>query len=390
MGALRAAELDRYGMEGIGHVYEEYRSGQIVGDDEVALLHGPAEAGYPPFSQPLVNIRATLAAAQEKALVEEDERRRLIDLLAAMPYQRRTYRVLAELAAELGMSPSRAGAVDAFCRENTVDVKRSDALLLLDRLTGTTEEPAPRPRLSRTWLLHNWELEADGERSGHGGVRVSDAAALRACQLFARDYPEFYRDLVFDLVGRECAAECPAYRDDLPAARAAVEHGSHRGFYPDRLGEREFGFLTQWTTESERTERSPQEVLPTFVVRAFRIKPGGVPMTAMVDLLKGTRAFDRGADVVRAAAQLEREVQAAGRDSSDLPAGRVIEWFAKRWGVDPENLELAALDRGLDSLEAFLDAARPYYLLAKYNHAVVDFSVRTDHTATARSPGSGE
>src|SRR5512137_1082988 len=37
MGALRASELDVYGMEGVGAIYKAYKSGQLVSDDEVAL-----------------------------------------------------------------------------------------------------------------------------------------------------------------------------------------------------------------------------------------------------------------------------------------------------------------------------------------------------------------
>jgi hypothetical protein len=65
MGALRAAELDVFGMTGIGRIYEWYRDGLIEDDDEVALVHGPAEAGYVPLSEPSVNVRASCAAAVE-------------------------------------------------------------------------------------------------------------------------------------------------------------------------------------------------------------------------------------------------------------------------------------------------------------------------------------
>ena len=44
MGALRAAELHSFGMRGIGRIFEDYRDGRLTDDDEVALLHGPAEA----------------------------------------------------------------------------------------------------------------------------------------------------------------------------------------------------------------------------------------------------------------------------------------------------------------------------------------------------------
>ena len=48
MGALRAAELSVFGMHGVGTIFEAYRDGTLEDDDEVALLHGPAEAGYIP------------------------------------------------------------------------------------------------------------------------------------------------------------------------------------------------------------------------------------------------------------------------------------------------------------------------------------------------------
>ena len=39
MGALRAAELHAYGMQGIGKIFEAYKSCHLTDDDEVAVLH---------------------------------------------------------------------------------------------------------------------------------------------------------------------------------------------------------------------------------------------------------------------------------------------------------------------------------------------------------------
>src|SRR3984957_15656038 len=63
IGALRAMELDSFGMHGIGRIYEDFRDGVLQDDDEVAVLHGPEDLGYPPVTEAMVNIRATLAAA---------------------------------------------------------------------------------------------------------------------------------------------------------------------------------------------------------------------------------------------------------------------------------------------------------------------------------------
>ncbi len=43
MGALRAAELHVFGMRGVGKIFEAFRDGALEDDDEVAVVHGPAE-----------------------------------------------------------------------------------------------------------------------------------------------------------------------------------------------------------------------------------------------------------------------------------------------------------------------------------------------------------
>jgi hypothetical protein len=58
MGALRAVELARYGMEGCGWVFEAYRSGRLEADDEVAVSYSPEDMRC--LTVPLVNVRRWL------------------------------------------------------------------------------------------------------------------------------------------------------------------------------------------------------------------------------------------------------------------------------------------------------------------------------------------
>src|SRR5947207_12902744 len=60
IGALRAAELDTFGMRGVGAIYGAYRDGVLEDDDEVAVLHGPEELGYPQLPAGMVNTGCTL------------------------------------------------------------------------------------------------------------------------------------------------------------------------------------------------------------------------------------------------------------------------------------------------------------------------------------------
>ena len=71
IGALRAAELADFGMHGIGVISAAYRDGTLQDDDEVALLHGPAETGYLPLSEPMVNLRSSFAAAVHANVLTE-------------------------------------------------------------------------------------------------------------------------------------------------------------------------------------------------------------------------------------------------------------------------------------------------------------------------------
>ena len=60
MGALRAAQLWPFGMEGVGVIFESYRDGKLEDDDEVAMTHGPSEVGFVAASEAMVDIRPTV------------------------------------------------------------------------------------------------------------------------------------------------------------------------------------------------------------------------------------------------------------------------------------------------------------------------------------------
>ena len=60
-------------MIGVGEIYRAYAAGDIVDDAVVALLHGPADLGYLPLTEALVNVRATLAHTQQAGLISDAE-----------------------------------------------------------------------------------------------------------------------------------------------------------------------------------------------------------------------------------------------------------------------------------------------------------------------------
>ena len=58
MGALRASELDTLGMTGIGYVYNQYTSGEVDSDDDVAVMLDSET--LEPLSEPLINMKYVL------------------------------------------------------------------------------------------------------------------------------------------------------------------------------------------------------------------------------------------------------------------------------------------------------------------------------------------
>ncbi len=134
MGALRAAELASFGMIGIGAIFHAYHSGQLTDDDEVALIHGPAELGYPAMSEALVNIRATLAAALKDGAISQIAARTVLTKAKAMPYRQRSYAAVRQEMQGLG---------DFWCwldDRGAVDQKALDAQLALSQLNQQKPE----------------------------------------------------------------------------------------------------------------------------------------------------------------------------------------------------------------------------------------------------------
>jgi hypothetical protein len=134
MGALRAAECDAFGMVGVGTVYRMYASGDLIDDDEVALAHGPPDSGYLKASEPMVNIRATFAAAREQGLVDEDLYARLCTIAKRLHFSDRVFPVIFAKAKDEGAAPAALEALGRFVRHGYVDLKAQDAIELLERL----------------------------------------------------------------------------------------------------------------------------------------------------------------------------------------------------------------------------------------------------------------
>ncbi|MBB4305528.1 hypothetical protein GGD81_004608 [Rhodobium orientis] len=131
IGALRAAECAAFGMIGVGEIYRAYAAGEIVDDAAVALLHGPAELGYVPLTEALVNVTATLARARDAGQIGADEESRLQAAAAAMFFKERTWERIIAAAA---FPAARATVLLRLCAAQAVNQKQRDAAEVLRRV----------------------------------------------------------------------------------------------------------------------------------------------------------------------------------------------------------------------------------------------------------------
>ncbi|WP_170754023.1 TfuA-like protein [Ruegeria lacuscaerulensis] len=183
MGALRAAELSDMGMIGVGQIFEDYRADVLQDDDEVAVLHGPAELGYPALSVPMVSVRATVAKAVADGLVSLANADEMLGVAKSIHYQQRSWESICQALSHL------KGIADfqAWVQTGQVDAKAEDACAMLRQMaehlarsTPSLENPI---RMERTLVWKGLRARVDGETTyGHA---VLDELRLNP-QLFSR------------------------------------------------------------------------------------------------------------------------------------------------------------------------------------------------------------
>jgi hypothetical protein len=190
MGALRAAELDRHGMVGVGTVHRWVKEGIVRDDAEVALLHADAESAFRPLTVPLVQVRAVALAAVERRLLSSSEARALVFAAERIHYQdRRWPSVFASLR-----WPAEARERFAQFVPTVADVKLEDArecLRLAGEYASVAPPAAPRASIATSWerraRLDRGQVEKLANRPDAGALELLGAQSIVA-ESFARAF----------------------------------------------------------------------------------------------------------------------------------------------------------------------------------------------------------
>jgi hypothetical protein len=135
MGALRASELDDFGMIGVGYVYKQYKEGHIESDDDVAVVINPLNMEQ--LSDSLVSMEYNFKKALNKGIISKEDFNTLIKTAKSIFYPKRTYKLLFN---KVKIEPAKITAIEKFLVGEGVDIKRQDAIAVLQYIKHLLEK----------------------------------------------------------------------------------------------------------------------------------------------------------------------------------------------------------------------------------------------------------
>lgn len=365
MGALRAAELWRFGMRGIGRVFELFRDGIVTGDDEVAVVHAPAEDGYQCLSEPLVNLRINLSDAVAAGRLTRSEADVLLELGRSLPFRVRGPRALERQARKI-LTDDSIDRYLAWIAEHPRDAKADDARLLLSLAARNAPELVePDHPLAPIENVNTHDFER--WRGRHGGQNigdrwVSDASTVTAIMALHPDHPVLHRRRVLAAITGTAA---DASDDDL--ARAALDFARTNGFFVQaRPGQ---PVAAPWLLPSER-QLDPEEATLRVLVRAFGTGAcSPLSAQALPPALRDPRIVAAARHFVRSALRLTDQLPRPDPRRPHLRLGfrgEVIDRiFTKLWDTTPAELPAAAWDRGFRDLVQLRTYTGPFVAALK-------------------------
>lgn len=128
MGALRASELDTLGMMGIGYVYNQYASGEVDSDDDVAVMLDSETLEA--LSEPLINMKYVFTNAVSENIITESEKDELLSIAKKTYYPKRNY---SQTLSKSSLDDDKKDKLIDFIRQSP-DIKKEDARELLEHV----------------------------------------------------------------------------------------------------------------------------------------------------------------------------------------------------------------------------------------------------------------
>jgi hypothetical protein len=137
LGALRAVELGKYGMIGIGKIFRLFRDGILESDDEVAVTF----TDYTNYkSEALIDIRYNLFLAQKYNIIDRITGRSILKVSKQTYFPYRTYEdILDKCKLKYPEINSKIESFRGYILNNRKSLKERDAVRLLKHIKSICE-----------------------------------------------------------------------------------------------------------------------------------------------------------------------------------------------------------------------------------------------------------
>jgi hypothetical protein len=131
LGALRAVELEKFGMIGIGRIFQLFKAGKINADDEVAVTFVP-EGNYQLQSEAMIDIRYNLFLAHKKGIISRQAKKMLAKVAKEIYFPYRTYpNIIQEANAKHQAFAGEIQSFQNYILSNRKSLKELDAIRLV-------------------------------------------------------------------------------------------------------------------------------------------------------------------------------------------------------------------------------------------------------------------
>jgi hypothetical protein len=147
IGALRAVELEKFGMVGIGKIFELFRNGATDADDEVAVTFQQG-AGGDIQSEAMIDIRFNLFVACRRKIITERVKRIIAKIAKSIYFPYRNYtHILQQTRLEFPELSTQLDSFSAYINENRLSLKEHDAIKVVEYIKDAYEKDQSRSKL---------------------------------------------------------------------------------------------------------------------------------------------------------------------------------------------------------------------------------------------------
>lgn len=134
LGALRAVELEKFGMVGIGKIFELYKTGRVDADDEVAVTFAPG-GDYRLQSEAMIDIRYNLYLARKRGAITKKAKEVIAKVAKEIYFPHRNYaHVIEEARNRYPALEGEIGSFGNYIALNRKSLKELDAARLVQYL----------------------------------------------------------------------------------------------------------------------------------------------------------------------------------------------------------------------------------------------------------------